>query len=111
MNVRFVSENSVSVTRQALAESAVTGVDVVGWVDLTAPNLVDLIEDLQRGPGGDHLVALRCSLYDIQDPCVTRGLACLEQAKVGLYADRDDIATQAAEMFPRLRLMKPNSPL
>ena len=109
--MQIVSENSVSLTRQALAESAATGEDVVGWVDLTSPNLVDLIEDIQQGPGGSHLVALRCSLYDITDPCATRGLACLEQANVALYADRYDVATQAAEMFPRLGLMTPNGPL
>ena len=106
-----MTENSVALTRQALADATSSGDYVVGWVDLTSPNLVDLLDDLINGNGGDRLVALRCNLYDITDPCATRGLACLEQANLALYADRDDVATQAAQMFPRLRLLTPNTPL
>ncbi len=107
--MKFVAENSVALTRQALSESVDHGEEVVGWVDLTSPNLVDLLDDLTSGEGGEHLVALRCSLYDIADPSATRGLACLEQAKLALYADRDDVATQAAQMFPRLQILTPNT--
>ena len=109
--MRLVKKNSVPHTRAALAEASVSGESVVGWVDLTSPNLVDLIDELQRGPGGAQLVALRCSLYDIGDLCATRGLACLERADLALYADRDDVATQAAEKFPRLRLIGPDTPM
>lgn len=104
-----MTENSVTLTRQALADAADSGDDVVGWVDLTSPNLVDLLDDLIQGSGGNRLIGLRCSLYDIKDPCATRGLACLERANLALYADRDDVATQAAQMFPRLRLLTPNT--
>ena len=107
--MRLVTQNSVAMTRQALADAQSSGEQVVGWVDLTSPNLVDLIEDLKSGPGGEHLVALRCSLYDFTDPSAARGLACLEQAKLALYADRDEVATQAAQMFPRLELFSPNT--
>lgn len=109
--MKLVTENSVSQTRAALAEASVSGDRVVGWVDLTSPNLVDLIDELQRGLGGEHLVALRCSLYDISELCATRGLACLERAGLALYADRDDVATQAAEKFPRLVLVGPDTPV
>jgi hypothetical protein len=109
--MRLVTENSVSETRAALTEAANSGDKVVGWVDLTSPHLVDLIDELQRGPGGECLVALRCSLFDIGELCATRGLASLERAGLALYADRDDVATQAAEKFPRLVLIGPDTPL
>ncbi|WP_129664034.1 amidohydrolase family protein [Phytoactinopolyspora endophytica] len=32
---------------------------VVGWVDLTAPDVVETISDLQSGPGGDRLRGIR----------------------------------------------------
>lgn len=60
-----------------------------------------------RGPGGQYLAAIRCSLYDIGEPCAMRGLACLERAGIALYADRDDVATQLTTKFPRLTIIRP----
>lgn len=41
---------------------------VVGWVDLTAPNVADRIEALRRGPGGHRLAGFRHHVQDEPDP-------------------------------------------
>ena len=86
-----VEPPTVAATRAVLASLAGTEapVAVVGWADLTAPNLVDLLDDLVAGPGGHHLVALGlASVADqgrwIDDVAVRRGLACLQQARLSL---------------------------
>ncbi len=41
---------------------------VVGWVDLTAPDVADTIDSLRSGPGGHRLVGIRHQVHDEADP-------------------------------------------
>ena len=43
-------------------------VGVVGWVDLTSPDVGDQIDALRGGPGGEHLVGWRHAVADEPDP-------------------------------------------
>jgi L-fuconolactonase len=64
---------------------------VVGWVDLTAPDVADRIAELVTGPGGRRLVGIRHGVQGEPDPrwlCrddVRRGLAAVADA--GLVYD------------------------
>jgi L-fuconolactonase len=64
---------------------------VVGWADLTAPDLTDRIAELTARPGGDKLVGLRHQVQSEPDPGwltradVLRGLAAV--ARAGLVYD------------------------
>jgi L-fuconolactonase len=59
---------------------------VIGWVDLTSPDVAADIEALRSGPGGRLLVGLRHRVHDEPDPDwlgrgdVRRGLAAVEAA-------------------------------
>ena len=41
---------------------------VVGWVDLTAPDVADRLAALRAAPGGDRLVGIRHQVHDEPDP-------------------------------------------
>ncbi|MBO3746410.1 amidohydrolase family protein [Streptosporangiaceae bacterium NEAU-GS5] len=41
---------------------------VVGWLDLTAPDVADRLAELRAGPGGDLLVGVRHQVQDESDP-------------------------------------------
>lgn len=41
---------------------------VVGWVDLTAPDVAEALDRLQAGPGGDRLVGIRHGVQSEPDP-------------------------------------------
>ena len=41
---------------------------VIGWVDLTAPDIAGRIAALRAGPGGDRLVGIRHQVQDEPDP-------------------------------------------
>ncbi len=64
---------------------------VVGWVDLTDPNVAATLASLREQPGGDRLVGIRHLVQDEDDPAwlarpdVLRGLA--EVAAAGLTYD------------------------
>lgn len=64
---------------------------VVGWVDLTAPDVADGIAALRSGPGGESLVGIRHGVQSEPDPewlvrpDVLRGLAAVADA--GLVYD------------------------
>ncbi|MFE9045716.1 amidohydrolase family protein [Streptomyces sp. NPDC007818] len=64
---------------------------VVGWTDLTAPDVADSLAALRAGPGGDRLVGIRHQIQDEPDPYwlvrkdVRRGLIAV--AKAGLVYD------------------------
>ena len=62
--------SSLDETREFLATAASTSfiAGVVGWVDLTAPAVGDTLAELQAGPGGDFLVAIRHQVHDEPDP-------------------------------------------
>jgi L-fuconolactonase len=52
----------------ALAEATAFVAGVVGWVDLTRPDVGDEIARLRAGPGGRHLVGIRHQVHDEPDP-------------------------------------------
>jgi L-fuconolactonase len=88
---------------------------VVGWVDLTAPDVADTIAALREGPTGERLVGIRHLVHDETDPewllrpDVLRGLATV--ADTGLTYDllvrsRELPAAQAmARRVPQLTLV------
>lgn len=73
----------------AAGEPLVAG--VVGWVDLTAPDVADTLAALRSGPGGDALVGIRHLVQGEPDPAwlarpdVVRGLRAV--AAAGLAYD------------------------
>ncbi len=68
----------------AAADPVITG--VVGWVDLTAPDVADVIAELRDGPGGSHLRGIRHQVHDEADvdwlrrADVRRGIAAVGAA-------------------------------
>ncbi len=88
---------------------------VVGWVDLTAPDVADAIAGLQHGPGGGRLVGIRHQVHDEPDPDwllrddVHRGLVAVRDA--GLAFDllvrepQLPAARAVAEEIPELRFV------
>jgi L-fuconolactonase len=85
--------SSLAETGAYLATAAATPfiVGVVGWVDLTEPDVTTSIARLRAGPGGDRLVGIRHQVHDEPDPAwllrpdVRRGLAAV--ATAGLAYD------------------------
>ncbi|MFB7574785.1 amidohydrolase family protein [Streptomyces sp. NPDC056165] len=75
----------------ALAASSDLVAGVVGWTDLTAPDVADAIAALRERPGGDRLVGIRHQVQEEPDPSwllrpdVQRGLTAVAQA--GLVYD------------------------
>ncbi|NNG38757.1 amidohydrolase family protein [Flexivirga sp. ID2601S] len=60
-----------SETREFLALAGASGglvAGVVGWLDLTAPDLDERIAALRASPGGDLLVGIRHQIQDESDP-------------------------------------------
>lgn len=53
---------------QTAADSTGLIAGVVGWVDLTAPDLAERIDLLRDGPGGQFLVGIRHQIQDEPDP-------------------------------------------
>ncbi|MGW2476650.1 amidohydrolase family protein [Streptomyces sp. NPDC001665] len=88
---------------------------VVGWTDLTAPDIADTLAALRELPGGDRLVGLRHQVQGEPDPewlmrpDVLRGLAAAADA--GLVYDlvvlphQLPAATRAAAALPELVLV------
>ena len=82
------TRSSVDETREFLATAAkhafIAG--VVGWVDLTAPDVAEQLAALRAGPGGAKLVGIRHQVHDEADPGwllrddVRRGLAAVGDA-------------------------------
>ncbi|HEY3873577.1 MAG TPA: amidohydrolase family protein [Actinocrinis sp.] len=96
----------------ALAAESRLVAGVVGWVDLTAPDVADRLAALRELPGGDALVGIRHQVQSEPDPdwLVTgdalRGLAAVAEA--GLVYDLVVVphqlpaAVRAAERVPGL---------
>ena len=116
-----VPEESPELLALAAASPVVAG--VVGWVDLTAPDVVDRLAALRAGPGGEALVGVRHGAQSEPDPrwlCradVRRGLAQVEAA--GLVYDllvvpaQLPAAVETVRVLPGLRFVldhagKPN---
>lgn len=86
-----VEPRTVAATRAILASLAQHPgrLPVVGWADLSAPNLVDLLDDLMSGPGGRHLAGIAAPSPPaghgwLDDVAVRRGLACLQRSGLSL---------------------------
>ncbi|MEV7794473.1 amidohydrolase family protein [Streptomyces sp. NPDC087512] len=75
----------------ALAAGSDLVAGVVGWTDLTAPDVADTIAALRERPGGDRLVGIRHQVQEEPDPSwllrpdVRRGLSAV--AAAGLVYD------------------------
>ncbi|MFF1924184.1 amidohydrolase family protein [Streptomyces sp. NPDC058221] len=96
----------------ALADGSDLVAGVVGWSDLTAPDIADTLAALRELPGGDRLVSLRHQVQSEPDPewllraDVRRGLAAVADA--GLVYDlvvqphQLPAAVRAAGLLPGL---------
>jgi L-fuconolactonase len=88
LTVLVQTRSSVDETREFLATAAVHTFigGVVGWVDLTAPDVAEAIASLRAGPGGAKLVGIRHQVHDEADPAwlgradVRHGLAAIGDA-------------------------------
>lgn len=88
---------------------------VVGWVDLTAPDVAQQLAAAQSLPGGSHLVGVRHQVEDEPDPRwllgedVQRGLAAVESADLAydllVKPHQLSAAVEVARRFPGLRLV------
>jgi len=99
----------------ALAASSPRVAGVVAWVDLTAPDVAQQIDQLRDGPGGDALVGVRHGVQAEPDPAwlcgreVRRGLAAV--AAAGLAFDllvvpaQLPAAVEAARVLPDMRFV------
>ncbi|KUN74414.1 amidohydrolase [Streptomyces canus] len=96
----------------ALAAESDLVAGVVGWTDLTAPDVAETLADLRAGTGGQHLVGIRHQVQGEPDPRwlvrpdVLRGLAAVAEA--GLVHDlvvqphQLEAAVEAAQQLPGL---------
>lgn len=96
--------DSVGATRAALATEG--SQPVVGWVDLTSPHLIDLLDELVSGPGGHRLVALRSNAVArrLDDLPVRRGLSTLQDARLAFHTTDPDLRAAVSLAWPALRL-------
>ncbi|WP_326654022.1 MULTISPECIES: amidohydrolase family protein [unclassified Streptomyces] len=96
----------------ALADGSDLVAGVVGWTDLTAPDVADTLAALRERPGGDRLVGIRHQVQGESDPewllrpDVLRGLSAV--ASAGLVYDlvvlpkQLPAASEAAARLPGL---------
>jgi L-fuconolactonase len=96
----------------ALAADSDLVAGVVGWTDLTAPDIAETLAGLRTGPGGEYLVGIRHQVQGEPDPRwlvrpeVLRGLSAVAEA--GLVYDlvvkphQLAAAVEAAERLPDL---------
>ena len=99
----------------ALADASDLIAGVVGWTDLTAPDVADRIAALKERPGGGKLVGLRHQVQSEPDPDwltqpdVLRGLTAVAQAglvyDLVITAGQLGQATRAAAAVPGLRFV------
>ncbi|MET7643998.1 amidohydrolase family protein [Streptomyces sp. NPDC005426] len=96
----------------ALAHGSDLVAGVVGWADLTAPDIADTLAALRELPGGDRLVSLRHQVQGEPDPRwllradVVRGLDAVADAglvyDLVIRPDQLPAASRAAEQLPGL---------
>jgi L-fuconolactonase len=110
--VQTVTETAETPELLALARTGPLVAAVVGWTDLAAPGISDVLASLRGGPDGQFLAGIRHPLLTEPDPGwlsrpeVRRGLAALGQA--GLTFDlvlpphHLDSAAEAAAAVPGL---------
>ncbi|MFB4419920.1 amidohydrolase [Streptomyces sp. QL37] len=99
----------------ALADGSTLVAGVVGWTDLTAPDIAETLAGLRALPGGDRLVGIRHQVQGEPDPewllrpDVLRGLRAV--AAAGLAYDlivrphQLPAAARAAALLPELTLV------
>jgi L-fuconolactonase len=85
---------------------------VVGWTDLTAPDVADRLAELRAAPGGEYLAGIRHQVQGEPDPDwlvrpeVLRGLAAVAAAGLAydlvIRPDQLPAATRAARVVPGL---------
>ena len=109
--------NVAAETPELLALAATTPVvrGVVGWVDLTSPDVSERIAELKSSPGGDHLVGLRHQVQGEADPLwlnrknVRRGLAAVGQAGLAfdllIREEQLPAAIETARQAPEVRFV------
>jgi L-fucono-1,5-lactonase len=109
--------SDVAETREFLRVAKTTNyvAGVVGWVDLTAPNVGEDLDDLLAGEGGAWLAGIRHQVHDEPDPewlCradVRRGLAAVEARGLAydilVRARELPAATKTVAAFPNLRFV------
>jgi L-fuconolactonase len=84
--VQTVGQVEETVEFLALADGNDLVAGVVGWVDLTAPDVADMLASLLARPDGSYLKAIRHQVHDEPDvdwllrPDVQRGLAAVAEA-------------------------------
>ncbi len=113
--VQSVADEQETVELLALADRHELVAAVVGWVDLTAPDVADRLAALGEGPGGGHLKAVRHSVQGESDPrwlCraeVRRGLRAVAVAGLAydLLVGPEQLAAaaEAAAGLPDLRFV------
>jgi L-fuconolactonase len=96
----------------AVAKGSDLVAGVVGWTDLTAPDVADTLAALRALPGGDRLVGIRHQVQGEPDPewllraDVRRGLAAVAEAGLAydlvVVASQLPAAAKAAELLPGL---------
>ncbi|HEY8982274.1 MAG TPA: amidohydrolase family protein [Streptomyces sp.] len=110
--VQCVAEVAETEDLLALAEQEPLIQAVVGWADLTAPEIGDVLDHLRAGPGGEYLRSLRHLVQSetdpnwLQRPDVERGLRAARERGLGydvlVRAHQLDQAIRLAERFPDL---------
>lgn len=98
-----------------LASQEAFMVGVIGWVDLTHPQVGDMLAELQHGPHGHLLVGIRHLVHDEPDKAwllrddVQRGLVAVQQANLTfdlLVRSRElPAALSTVQSFPELRFV------
>ncbi|MEV6115188.1 amidohydrolase family protein [Streptomyces sp. NPDC052109] len=108
-----VAEETPEMLAQAASGPLVAG--VVGWTDLTAPDVADSLARLRELPGGDRLVGIRHQVQSEPDPRwltredVLRGLSAVADAQLAydlvVLPHQLPAATAAARRLPGLRFV------
>lgn len=90
-------------------------VGVIGWVDLTAPDVADRLAELRSAPGGDRLVSIRHEVQDETDPewlvraDVLRGLRAVGEAGLAydllVFPVQLPAALQVVRALPQVRFV------
>ncbi|MEV6737162.1 amidohydrolase family protein [Streptomyces sp. NPDC051104] len=108
-----VPEETPEMLAQAACDPLVAG--VVGWTDLTAPDVADTLARLRELPGGGRLVGIRHQVQSEPDPRwlvredVLRGLSAVAEAGLAydlvILPHQLPAATAAARRLPGLRFV------
>ncbi|NUR94154.1 MAG: amidohydrolase family protein [Kribbellaceae bacterium] len=100
-----VLQETVEFLEIAASNDLVAG--VVGWVDLTAPDIADTLASLQARPDGSYLKAIRHQVHDEPDndwllrPDVQRGLAAVAEAGLAY-----DLLTKTPQLPAAIRTVR-----